>query len=458
MSSNQLVNLRVARRQFGYSIVEMAIVLAVIGLLLGVSLVPLGAKFRAERNSEVKAQLVEIEQALLGYALRHRTQPAVVVMEDPTPGAATLILRSLIPGDRPYLPCPDVTGDGFEDRFPLPDSSVSISAPPLLTLAMVTLAVAEALPVTVTMTNNADTNQLLSSTSGETGFGNCVRDKGVVPWATLGTPPNDPWGSRFTYRVDPMFANSLIGFGSETRSDTLDPRVALTTTVSSGTTLTIYQRRRLDEYISGDVILTLNNSDESYSTVIDDRPGLVCTRLVATFGCSMESSATIEAAGGQLLNSIVSSAVTMFNVTPQVTVARLYQNQDIVSGMAFVVVSHGANTSGAIPHQESANNILNTELVCSRFEGTVSTWSVESPEAENADSVDFCRINSGRNLPDDNLIGLNQPHNSSFVEMPENDVTFFDDQLRYMSDSTLLRVLSARGANLDQPFIPPGPF
>ena len=258
-------------RQQGYNIVEMAIALAVFGLLLGVSLVPLGAKFRAERNTEAKQQLVQIERALLGYALRHRTQPAVVVM-----GNGAVTLRSLIPGDRPYLPCPDVTGDGLEDRLPLPNASIDTNVSELLTLAnpsaTVTLAIAEPVLMTVTITDDEGTNELLTSNSSSSGYGNCIRDKGAVPWSTLGTPPHDPWGSRFTYRVDPMFANRMIGFGAETRSDTLDPRVALTTTVSSGTTLTVFQRRRMSSYIAADLNITIAANNITYSTAIDDRP------------------------------------------------------------------------------------------------------------------------------------------------------------------------------------------
>ena len=172
----------------------------------------------------------------------------------------------------------------------------------------------------------------------------------------------------------------------------------------------------------------------------------------------MESYAPIVSIGGQFLNSNVTTPMTVFNVTPQVTVARLYSPGDIVNGMAFVVMSHGANTYGAVPHHNGANNIQNTALACHNFIGTVTEWTARNPEIENADSVNYCQINGGNTLPDANTPSLNQPHNSSFVEMPENDVTRFDDQLRYMSDIELLRVLSAKGANLDNPFIPPGPF
>ena len=33
--------------------------------------------------------------------------------------------------------------------------------------------------------------------------------QGVVPWASLGLPETDPWGQRFTYRVQATFADSI---------------------------------------------------------------------------------------------------------------------------------------------------------------------------------------------------------------------------------------------------------
>lgn len=35
----------------------------------------------------------------------------------------------------------------------------------------------------------------------------CTAAEGVLPWVTLGVPETDAWGVRFTYRVDPSFAD-----------------------------------------------------------------------------------------------------------------------------------------------------------------------------------------------------------------------------------------------------------
>lgn len=81
---------------FGFTLVEMAIVLVIIGLLIGGLLMPLTAQVEQRRISETRKALDEIKEALIGYAANQ------------TP---------------PHLPCPDKTGaggvgtanDGLED-------------------------------------------------------------------------------------------------------------------------------------------------------------------------------------------------------------------------------------------------------------------------------------------------------------------------------------------------------
>ena len=77
----------------GFTLVELAIVLVIIGLLLATFLTPLTAQMALRNNSETRAELNEIREALVGYALSH----------------------SALNG-RPYLPCPDTDGDGIENR------------------------------------------------------------------------------------------------------------------------------------------------------------------------------------------------------------------------------------------------------------------------------------------------------------------------------------------------------
>jgi prepilin-type N-terminal cleavage/methylation domain-containing protein len=69
----------------GFTLVEMAIVLVIVGLLLGGLLMPLSAQIEQRRIGETQKALDEIKEALIGYAANQ------------------------IP---PHLPCPDKTGGG----------------------------------------------------------------------------------------------------------------------------------------------------------------------------------------------------------------------------------------------------------------------------------------------------------------------------------------------------------
>lgn len=70
----------------GFTLVEMAVVLIIVGLLLGGLLLPLSAQVDQKNYSDTKRLLEDSKEALMGYAL--------------------------ING---YLPCPDTTNDGLED-------------------------------------------------------------------------------------------------------------------------------------------------------------------------------------------------------------------------------------------------------------------------------------------------------------------------------------------------------
>lgn len=74
--------------QRGFSLVEMAVVLVIMGLLLAMVMTPLRAQRASKAQHQTETALLEAKQALLGHALIHR-----------------------------YLPCPDTdaTPDGWEN-------------------------------------------------------------------------------------------------------------------------------------------------------------------------------------------------------------------------------------------------------------------------------------------------------------------------------------------------------
>ena len=77
------------RRQAGFTLVELAVVIAILGLVLGAMLAPLRAQIDAARIREAERMLGEIREALIGHAI--------------TRGA---------------LPCPDVVSDGIDGVAP----------------------------------------------------------------------------------------------------------------------------------------------------------------------------------------------------------------------------------------------------------------------------------------------------------------------------------------------------
>lgn len=128
----------------GFTLVEIAIVLIVVGLMMSAFLMPLAAQIDQRNYIETQRELSEIRDALIGFALSN----------------------TAVDG-KPYLPCPDSNGDGFEDRA----------------------------------------------------AGVCVNIVGVIPWATLGIGRLDRWGNVYLYRVTQGFANSNVGFTLGTPRD-----------------------------------------------------------------------------------------------------------------------------------------------------------------------------------------------------------------------------------------------
>ena len=75
----------------GFTILEMAVVLVIIGLLLGGMLIPLSTQVESTRIKETRQELDDVTDALIGFAIANQR-----------------------------LPCPDIDGDGLEDNVPAP--------------------------------------------------------------------------------------------------------------------------------------------------------------------------------------------------------------------------------------------------------------------------------------------------------------------------------------------------
>lgn len=69
--------------QQGFTLVEMAIVLMIVGLLLGGMLVPLSAQMEQRNVTDTRKQLDEIQQAMIGYVIINGSFPCPTTTVDP---------------------------------------------------------------------------------------------------------------------------------------------------------------------------------------------------------------------------------------------------------------------------------------------------------------------------------------------------------------------------------------
>ena len=125
------------QRQRGFTFAELGISMIIIALLIGGLLGPISRQVDQSRISSTQKQLEDIKETLLGYAVINRR-----------------------------LPCPDLTGDGLEDRLTAGANAGACGDPALGTI------------------------QLL----------------GTLPWATLNFTESDAWNNRFGYRVAGEFS------------------------------------------------------------------------------------------------------------------------------------------------------------------------------------------------------------------------------------------------------------
>ncbi len=74
----------------GFSLIELAVVLVIIGLLLGGGIAALSATNEQARRSDAERQLADIRQALYGYALSEGRLPCPDANDDPPDGREDL--------------------------------------------------------------------------------------------------------------------------------------------------------------------------------------------------------------------------------------------------------------------------------------------------------------------------------------------------------------------------------
>ena len=224
-------------RQRGFTLVELAIALTVVGLVLGASIIPLRMLDEARQLQDERRRLETVRDAIVGYALRHRTRELTIQFWQIAPDDRP-VGEFRLPAGRPYLPCPDSDGDGFEDRrgfnipledrFPTlilrtdPDRTIQYVGDNGFSVGSDSLhGRGRALFFGFRLDLNPNSSSLLPRPP----YGECWTSRGTVPWRTLGIDPSDGWGNRHTYFADPVFSNAMFGFDRQTIADASDPRV-----------------------------------------------------------------------------------------------------------------------------------------------------------------------------------------------------------------------------------------
>ena len=132
-------------RRTGFTLVELAVALVIIGLLLAAAMIPLTTQVDLRNTADTRRTLDQVKEAIMAYAQAN-------------------------------------------GRLPCPARGQTAAA----TIDTVTWSPAQF---------GAGVEQY------DTTNKRCYTVLGVVPWSTLGVPETDSWGRRFSYRVSPAFAD-----------------------------------------------------------------------------------------------------------------------------------------------------------------------------------------------------------------------------------------------------------
>ena len=319
----------------GYSLPEMAIALLVLGILLGGIVVPLSSRLKAEARLKTENLIYDAREAVLGYGIANRTVSGV--------GGVAIQVRDYnglphaMPEGRPYLPCPDVTGDGVEDRFT--HNSETFEE------ALFAVAVASATPTNpdIIYTHYFSPSPPTAFTTNGFRLGSCQEQKGLLPWRTLGlTEKGDSWGRQLGYWVDLAYSNRLLGFDEFSRADTSDPRRGYVAETVNGRQLLFYHEREEDRTSRGGAMNLAG--------------GIVCSHLFKTSitntgieqGCPPSRTSQ-----GNLLAGIIHThgdTVTLGarRIPEYASATTQTEATGIVNGAAFVIFSHGPNGWGGV--------------------------------------------------------------------------------------------------------------
>ncbi len=227
--------------QFGFTLLEMAIVLMIIGILLGALVPTLSAQMESQHINETRKQMDEIQQSLIGYAIVNGR-----------------------------LPCP-----AQSDLVTGTDSNAGIEAVTGTTCACKTSSGSGKTIADMSASKVACTDTTVA---------------GVLPWATLGINEGDAWDHRFTYRVAIRFADQIAAanYGCTPTTNPIYSSFALCSpgipdvltaavggnNVATDVPLVVvsHGKNGYGAYLSsGSVLATSSNADEAENSDNDDK-------------------------------------------------------------------------------------------------------------------------------------------------------------------------------------------
>ena len=354
-------------RRRGFTLVEIAIAMVVIGLLLGAS-AWMSRALDERRQLQREMQRLEIvRDAIVGYAIRNRTRERILKVVPQFGPKGNWEFR--LPAGRPYLPCPDWDGDGYEDRVPLWAFPQGVEVNPDLAVTVTIGELGSPWNGYVTWTQDS------VSFPGAYPYGECRVSRGTVPWRTLGVDPSDGWGNRHTYFADPVFSNSIFGFDRQTVADIYDPRVP--SAPGYGPSLRNY-RSLLNDLAPPEMITAPSPDIFGLESLLTNRscPAAICIGNSACQPAQMPRGPSnrpifllqfhnpAERCAWQPntdeTNRIDRNNPTVFKgglvTAEEIPGRKYYPEGSVVDGLPFVLVSHGPNGRYAVNHWATLRN------------------------------------------------------------------------------------------------------
>ena len=423
----------------GYTIVELSIVLVVAGLLLSGAIASFDRWARYEQAQTTRDSIDLVKEAIVQYAARNRTAPREITVRSEILSVTVQVTVQTswnMPPSRPYLPCPDITGDGIEDRVKDAD---------LLDLT-------EHIRGDGSHENNANRNLFY-------GHGLCSSQRGFLPWRTLRVPEADAWGGLFLYYVDAVFSHSLVGFNQDDHADQLDTRRPLDVFDDGNLCYSPRGRDQCPQYRERVETIDIDGDDA------DQLPALVCD-----FGpCSIarkKNDAALSSSGGA--GAVATEDLYRFSEGEGgIRILRLLEEDEdmIYEAPAFVVISHGPNGYGAVAVANTQVNIVpdnldnlvaRRSLRCASFpDGDIATPAYLAERQNAWRSQDIVDENFGHDCP---LVNVedenNRVYRGNYTARADPDAAEFDDVVGWMGVDVLKVRLSEIGA-LPAPGLPP---